>query len=366
VALAATHRAAATLRIVRIAAADHPALTTRFGVDAVPTVVAAVGGGDGGVTVRATVAGADVPALVAAVAALVSYVTSPEAVGVTLPAAAAAAAAAPAAAAATPDFAALVRRAPVVLFMKGTPEAPRCGFSRQAVALLRDAGVTFDTFDILGDPAVRAGLKTFSDWPTYPQLYAGGEFVGGLDVAKELAEAGELVGELKGLVAAGGAAAAAGADAAAPPAANGSTPNGAVAANGAAPPAAAEVAAAAAAPATPTSAPDAGAQDADALRARLTALVRRSPVMLFMKGTPEAPRCGFSRQAVALLRGEAIPFDTFDILGDAAVRAGLKTFSDWPTYPQLYVAAEFIGGLDVLKETAEAAGKGGLAAELGV
>jgi len=350
-------------------------LTSRFGVDAVPTVVAAVGGGDGGVTIRATVAGADVPALVAAVSALVSYVTSPEAVGATLPAAAAAAATAPAAAAATPDLAALVRRAPVMLFMKGTPETPRCGFSRQAVALLRDAGVTFDTFDILGEPAVRAGLKTFSDWPTYPQLYAGGSFVGGLDVAKELAEAGELVGELNDLVAAGGVTAAAGADAAAPPAANGSaattgaaaTPNGAVAADGAAPAAAAEVApAAAASPAAPHSAPDAAAQDADALRARLTALVRRAPVMLFMKGTPEAPRCGFSRQAVALLRGEAIPFDTFDILGEPAVRAGLKTFSDWPTYPQLYVAGEFTGGLDVLKETAEAAGKGGLAAELGV
>lgn len=74
----------------------------------------------------------------------------------------------------------------------GNPDGPRCGFSRQAVALLREAGVEFTHFDILGDDAVRQGLKKFSNWPTYPQLYVDGNLVGGLDIMKELHEEGEL------------------------------------------------------------------------------------------------------------------------------------------------------------------------------
>ena len=67
-------------------------------------------------------------------------------------------------------------------------------------------------------------------------------------------------------------------------------------------------------------------------------------------GSPDAPQCGFSRTLVGLLREENIEFSFFDILRDEGIRAGLKTFSDWPTYPQLYVKGEFIGGLDVIKE----------------
>jgi Grx4 family monothiol glutaredoxin len=91
---------------------------------------------------------------------------------------------------------ALTHRAPVMLFMKGTPDEPKCGFSRQAVELLRGAGVAFDTFDILGDEEVRQGLKAFSNWPTYPQLYGDGTLVGGLDIMKELHEEDELAGSL--------------------------------------------------------------------------------------------------------------------------------------------------------------------------
>ncbi|KAL7274603.1 AMP deaminase [Rhizina undulata] len=79
----------------------------------------------------------------------------------------------------------LVSAAPVMLFMKGTPAAPQCGFSRQLVALLRERGVRYGFFNILADDEVRQGLKKFSDWPTYPQLYLGGELVGGLDIVKE-------------------------------------------------------------------------------------------------------------------------------------------------------------------------------------
>jgi Grx4 family monothiol glutaredoxin len=81
--------------------------------------------------------------------------------------------------------------------MKGTPAEPRCGFSRQVVEALRATGLPFGTFDILGDDEVRQGLKAFSQWPTFPQLYAGGELVGGCDIVLELAAGGELRAALR-------------------------------------------------------------------------------------------------------------------------------------------------------------------------
>ena len=188
-------------------------------------------------------------------------------------------------------LAALVRRSPVMLFMKGSPDAPRCGFSRQITEMLAAENVKFDSFDILSDEEVRQGLKTFSNWPTFPQLYADGKLLGGLDVVKELQEEGELLEALP----------------------------------------------AAALP----------------LDTRLAALVRRSPVMLFMKGSPDAPRCGFSRQITEMLQAEKVKFDSFDILSDEEVRQGLKTFSNWPTFPQLYADGKLLGGLDVVKELQE-------------
>jgi Grx4 family monothiol glutaredoxin len=86
----------------------------------------------------------------------------------------------------------LVNRHKVMLFMKGLPSAPRCGFSRQIVEILDDSGVAYDAFDILEDEQVRQGLKEFSDWPTYPQLYVSGELVGGLDIVRELKDSNEL------------------------------------------------------------------------------------------------------------------------------------------------------------------------------
>lgn len=76
----------------------------------------------------------------------------------------------------------LVKAAPVMLFMKGTPSSPQCGFSRQLVALLREKGVRYGFFNILADEEVRQGLKAWADWPTFPQLWVGGELVGGLDI----------------------------------------------------------------------------------------------------------------------------------------------------------------------------------------
>ncbi len=80
----------------------------------------------------------------------------------------------------------------VLLFMKGTPLFPQCGFSSKAIAILDHIGVAYETLDVLQDPEVRGGIKEFSDWPTIPQLYVKGEFIGGSDIMMEMFEAGEL------------------------------------------------------------------------------------------------------------------------------------------------------------------------------
>lgn len=80
----------------------------------------------------------------------------------------------------------------VVLFMKGTPLFPQCGFSSRAVSILEHCGVAFESVDVLQDMDVRQGIKSYSDWPTIPQLYVKGEFLGGSDIMMEMYEAGEL------------------------------------------------------------------------------------------------------------------------------------------------------------------------------
>ena len=86
----------------------------------------------------------------------------------------------------------IVRNNQVVLFMKGTALFPQCGFSGRAIAILDHLGVPFETVDVLQDQEIRQGIKEFSDWPTIPQLYVNGEFVGGSDIMMEMFESGEL------------------------------------------------------------------------------------------------------------------------------------------------------------------------------
>ncbi|CAA0825294.1 Monothiol glutaredoxin-S17 [Striga hermonthica] len=189
----------------------------------------------------------------------------------------------------------LIDSAPVMLFMKGKPDEPRCGFSRKVVDILRQEKVMFESFDILSDDEVRQGLKVYSNWSSYPQLYIKGELVGGSDIVLEMQKSGELrkvLGE-KGI------------------------PFG------------------------------------ETLEDRLKKLVNSSKVMLFMKGSPDAPRCGFSSKVVGALKEEGVEFGSFDILGDEEVRQGLKTYSNWPTFPQLYYKGELVGGCDIVMELRE-------------
>jgi monothiol glutaredoxin len=86
----------------------------------------------------------------------------------------------------------LVGKNDILLFMKGTPLFPQCGFSSRAIAILDRLGATYETVDVLQDPEIRKGIKAYSDWPTVPQLYVRGEFVGGSDIMMEMFESGEL------------------------------------------------------------------------------------------------------------------------------------------------------------------------------
>lgn len=190
---------------------------------------------------------------------------------------------------------ALVNSSKVMLFMKGNPESPRCGFSRTIVDLLNSHKIKFGSFDIFSDEVVRQALKEYSNWPTYPQLYLDGELVGGLDVVKEEFLDQGFVDNL----------------------------------------------------------PKVGEETAkvgNKLEERLKSLLSSNRMMLFMKGNRDTPKCGFSRSIVELLNNARADYETFDILEDEEVRQGLKEFSNWPTYPQLYLDGELIGGLDVVKE----------------
>jgi len=86
----------------------------------------------------------------------------------------------------------LINEHPVVLFMKGNPKFPQCGFSSLACQILDASGVQYHTLDVLQDQEIREGIKVFSNWPTIPQLYIKGEFIGGSDIMREMFEVGEL------------------------------------------------------------------------------------------------------------------------------------------------------------------------------
>ncbi|MDP3275648.1 MAG: Grx4 family monothiol glutaredoxin [Deltaproteobacteria bacterium] len=88
----------------------------------------------------------------------------------------------------------------------------------------------------------------------------------------------------------------------------------------------------------------------DTQRAQLQQLVSKSKVVLFMKGTKNFPQCGFSGTVIQILVKVGVPFETVNILADADVRQGMKEFSDWPTFPQLYIDAQFVGGADIVRD----------------
>lgn len=91
----------------------------------------------------------------------------------------------------------LINSAPIMLFMKGTPDMPQCGFSANVCKILNHVGVSYSSFNILADMDIREGVKQFSNWPTYPQLYVKGQLIGGNDIVTEMMSTGELEQALK-------------------------------------------------------------------------------------------------------------------------------------------------------------------------
>ncbi|XP_073143298.1 monothiol glutaredoxin-S17 [Henckelia pumila] len=224
----------------------------------------------------------------------------------------------------------LVNSHPIMLFMKGNPEAPQCGFSQKVIDILKKEKVKFGSFDILTDNGVREGLKKFANWPTFPQLYCKGELLGGCDIAIAMHESGELGDVFRdhGIQLL-----------------DNDVPTGPDVGKG-------------------------GTMDPSGLSAattsRLQTLIDSDSVMLFIKGKPDEPRCGFSRKVVDILRQEKIKFESFDILTDDEVRQGLKIYSNWSSYPQLYIKGELIGGSDILLEMQQSGELKKLLAEKGV
>ena len=166
--------------------------------------------------------------------------------------------------------------------------------------LLKEQKVTeFGYFNILNDNNVRQGIKTYSNWKTFPQFYVNGELIGGLDIIKDMIESNELNDILPQKV-------------------------------------------------TKKS------KD-ELLNERIKKLIESNDIMIFIKGTPTAPECGFSRKIINLLKQEGInKFGYFNILTDNDIRQGIKKYSNWPTFPQLYIKNELIGGLDVVSDMIDA------------
>lgn len=181
----------------------------------------------------------------------------------------------------------LVNAAPVMLFLQGTPTEPEEGPSKVMLELLKNKGVLFSAYNVRDNADVARGVLAMAAGSSWPLLFIQGRLA--LEVVADT---------ILDLV---------------PEECRGMTPD-------------------------------------EVVRERCLELVQSAPVMVFIKGTVDKPRCGFTNKLLTLLMSRGILFDTFDILSDEHVRAGLKKVSNWNTYPQLYVNGVFVGGLDICTE----------------
>lgn len=199
----------------------------------------------------------------------------------------------------------LVQQSPVMLFMEGTPESPTTEESLKTIDLLIANQIPFNTFDISSDGDIASMLQ--SSYPsiiTFPQLFVNGALVGGCNALNKMLSQIDSAGSLKQQLGI-----------------------------------------------TSMSLNDIISMSKfDHLHDKLKTLITSAPVVVFVKGTPETPKCGFSRNIMNLLKEENISFRYFNILLDKEVREELKIYSEWPTYPQMYVQGSLVGGLDILKE----------------
>ena len=217
----------------------------------------------------------------------------------------------------------LINASPVMAFIKGSPDQPRCKFSRMLLEVLAEEKVLFGSFDILSNEAVRQGLKEKVNWPTFPMLFCSGKLIGGIDIVKDMKESGDLAGIW---------------------------PASALLSN------------------SLVVQPKIDDGSNAASETELKALLQQDSVMVFIKGPRNAPACGWSEMMLELLTNSRIKFTALDVLVNPKVRAGLKVIYKFSTYPQVFVRGELIGDVDTIKEiiSKEGVGVGGLASYLNV
>lgn len=286
--------------MARLEAESVPEAALRYDVQAVPTVVLFFQG-----KVQGKVQGADAPSVGRAVELLIEQVSQSEDVShvgkeqsreESIPS----------------RCERLCRSQQVMLFLKGTSDEPKCKYSRKAIELLKENEIDHGTFDVLRDEDIRNGMKTYSNCSTYPQLYVNGKLLGGSDTIQDLHDRGLLHSTISDLLA--------------------------------------DVDTKERSTKDRSQGTSCVSEEMEPIENRLERLIRSSDVMLFMKGRPEQPLCGFSAKVVDALEQENVPFGHFDILSDDSVRQSLKSYSNWPTYPQVYVKGQLLGGCDIVLE----------------
>jgi len=289
-----------------------------------------------------------------------------------------------------PKIEKILAQFPLVIFMKGSPDAPKCGFSSKLVDQLRELKLRFAHFDILGDEEVRNWLRLYGKWQTYPQVWVNQKFVGGLDTTTALIKEGKFQELVKDL------------DIKEEPesVANRLIGSGVVVVflDGTSPESE-NLVSVLKKEGVRYKSFDVSKADPEIVKAlktqlkveefpqvvinkevvkvselltdknveklipqsefeltikkKLEMLIKEKPVMLFMKGIPSAPECGFSKRALAILNKYNTDFGSFNILTNAEVRENLKEYSNWKTYPQLYVEGKLVGGCDIIEQLDE-------------
>lgn len=200
----------------------------------------------------------------------------------------------------------LIDSHPIFLFMKGSPEQPKCMFSKRVVEILQEKGIAFGSFDVLTDDEIREAVKLYANWPAYPQLYCNGSLIGGSDIVVALHENGELSNLFREHGFDGGD--------------------------------------------SSIGVADSITGLSDKLMSHLKDLVNAKPVMVFLESKND-PSKGYSGNSIIeILQEEGAPCETFDVLLNEEVKEGLKVLSNWSAYPQLYMNGEFIGGSDIVSE----------------
>ena len=205
-----------------------------------------------------------------------------------------------------------IKKNDIILFMKGYKFEPSCKFSKKVVdILLNEIKVNFLGVNLLKNEDVSKSIKIISNFPTVPQLYVKGKFIGGADIIEDLHEKGELLKLLKE---------------------NNIETNIEISKD-------------------EMNAMNENRDIPEAVKLQIEDLITKNKVVLFMKGSKMAPNCGFSAAVVNILINKLnIDFESVNILEDQDLREGIKIYSDWPTIPQLYVNGEFIGGCDIVRD----------------